>query len=183
MAFKPGSGLRNFLQSQREPSGLSQAVPFAVVAILLTVQHAPLPGFQGVSAMPSLSIIAIFFWAVSGEDRLSFLSTFCLGLFKDLLTGTPLGLWATTLLLMHMYTASQASVLASASFLTNWVSFSLMTLVCYILVYFGVSWHVGGDYAFSLVALPYIMTLLVFPVMTRMLVFVEERLLLLGVGG
>ncbi|MGC6472591.1 MAG: rod shape-determining protein MreD [Parvibaculales bacterium] len=183
MAFKSGSGLRNFLQSQREPSGLSQAIPFLVVAVLLMLQHAPLPGIQGVSAMPSLSIIAIFFWAVSGEDRLSYTSSFGLGLFKDLLTGTPLGLWGTTLLVMHMYTASQSSVLASASFVTNWISFSIVALACYVFVYFGVAWHVGETYAFGLVLPPFITTLMVFPVMTRLLDFIEQRLSLLGVGS
>ncbi|MGC6511225.1 MAG: rod shape-determining protein MreD [Parvibaculales bacterium] len=183
MAFKPGSGLRNFLQSQREPTGLSRAVPFLVIVVLVALQQAPLPGVQGVSAMPSLSLIAVYFWALSGEDRLSYAATFCLGLFKDLMTGTPLGLWALTLLLMHIYTASQTSVLASASFATNWVSFSLVAMVSYVTVFFGVSWHAGEAYVFSLVLLPFLMTVMVFPLMARVLRVIEERLSLLGVGA
>lgn len=182
MAFKPGSGLRNFLQSQRERSGFTLIVPFLVIVVLIALQLTPLPKVQGIPAMPSFSIIAIFFWAVSGEERLSYLSTFCLGLFKDLLTGTPPGLWALILLLIHIYTASQSSVLASASFMTNWISFSIVAFIGYVMVYFGVSWHIGEAYPFNLVLLPFFMTLMVFPIVIRILSFIDERLSRVGVG-
>ncbi|MGC6476474.1 MAG: hypothetical protein ACON41_07535 [Parvibaculales bacterium] len=183
MAFKSGTGLVNFLQNQRETARPGSLFLFIVALLFLLFQSVQLPGLWGVSAMPNFLLIIVFFCSVLGEDRLGHMQIFGLGLMQDLLMATPLGLWGGVLLLMHLYTRSQATILVAGSFMTNWISFALVSLAAYAIVYFGVSLQHDFYFNFSLILIPYIATLAVFPVMTKLLDFLELRLSRIGIGG
>ncbi len=176
MRLQSESGSWNFLQSQRKTSGFSRSIPVFLSILCIFIQVAPLPGPQGISVMPSFILAVIFFWAVLREDRLSFTTSFCLGCLQDLLSGTPLGLWGVTLLGVHLYISSQAHILATTRFMTTWISFAVVSFAAYGFIYLGVFWHIGSPYDFSLVFLPYITTLAIFPLMVRILGFFEDRL-------
>jgi len=169
-------GFRYFFQRRRESTIFARIVPAIIAIICLFVSKAPMGLLFGVVPVPSLLMIAIFFWAVIDDGRLPISFIFCLGLLEDFLSGTPAGLWALALTLLHIYVSTQGSTLAARSFTTNWISFSILSFVAYLIVYTGVSLQAGQFPPIAVILVPYIFTLIIFPLMTRFFGFLEYRL-------
>lgn len=182
MAFIPGSGLKNFLQGQRDGASTS-FIPVILLLTFMLMAKAPVGQWFGVVPMPALTIIVIFFWSVVDEYRLPVGILFTFGIFEDLLSGTPIGLWALLFLGMHFYVSSQRRVLARASFITNWISFGILSLVLFLILYLVVGLDAGKNPPISVLLVPYVLTLAFFPPMSRFLAMLEVRLARIGRGG
>ena len=105
-----------------------QTVPCLSIFLLILVSAMPthLP-YWGVVA-PMLSMPAVFYWAVHRPDLLPPSMAFLLGLFQDIILGTPLGIGALVLLLLQGGVSAQSSVFYGKSFLINWWGFGMVTL-------------------------------------------------------
>jgi rod shape-determining protein MreD len=97
----------------------------ASLAIYLVV--VPLPGYA--IAVPSLPTVAVFVWVLWRPERLPYLATFLVGVLEDLLRGTPLGVGAITLLVVHGFTRSQSRFLLGRSLEILWLAFAATVLV------------------------------------------------------
>lgn len=182
MAFKPGSGLKSFLQGQREASSVS-LIPACILLISILITKASFGQWFGVSPVPALSLIVIFFWSVVDDDRLPPSILFSFGLFEDLLSGTPLGLWALVYLGMSIYVSSQKRVLAPASFTTNWISFGFVSLAAFTFIYFVIALNADAYPPIAVLIVPYIFTLTLFPPIARFLAMLENRIIRIGMDG
>jgi rod shape-determining protein MreD len=75
--------------------------PFVLSLLLVVASVLPLqlPDFGRVA--PNLAVMATFYWAIYRPDLFPAPAAFALGLWLDLLTGTPIGINALVLLLVH----------------------------------------------------------------------------------
>ena len=100
-------------------------VPFAVAVFLTLVSVLPLQISGGAVVMPTLSLIAFFYWHLVRPDLMPVLAGFILGLLQDILSGAPLGLHALAYLLTAEVAARHWFGLFRESFRSMWLGFAL----------------------------------------------------------
>ena len=82
--------------------GLTPLVLTLMLA-LLTVVPLRIPDFAPVT--PALTVIAIYYWGIYRPDLMPIVATFAIGMFQDIIAGTPLGLTSLVLLTVHAVAA------------------------------------------------------------------------------
>jgi len=99
--------------------------PFVLSLLLVIVSVLPLqlPDFGRIS--PNLAVMATFYWAIYRPDLFPAPAAFLLGLWLDLLTGSPVGINALVLLLVHWAILSQRRFFQGKSFGVVWWAFAL----------------------------------------------------------
>lgn len=155
---------------------LIQVVPMLITLVLILVTAAPAQSSTVVPVTPMLALMSIFYWSVYRPEWLSAPVVFFLGLIADCLLGGPLGLNAILFLFAYGITTSQRLILQSRPFAISWLAFGLVALTCTAL-----SWLIGVLFYGTLFdPLPFIvqalLTVLLFPLFARGLIWAEVRL-------
>ncbi len=92
--------------------------------VLLSVVSLRIPDLALV--MPSLAIIAVFYWSIHRPDLLPAPAAFLIGLMQDLLSGGPAGAMALVLLLVQGLVVSQRRVFLGGPFLVGFCGFAVV---------------------------------------------------------
>jgi len=159
---------------------VSRAGPEAVVMVVVTVTagllFAAAPRPLGMLPEPWLSAAIVYFWTHRRPGVMPIWAVFLIGLFQDLLTGSPMGLWALSLLAISMIgrlTRSQAygealprriAYFAGAVLvmvLASWMALSLVGL--------------GARAPLASIALHGLVTVLAYPLVEAALGFLAAR--------
>lgn len=162
------------MKTSRPPGELRRLVSVlipsltAVIFVLAGVVPAGVPGFSSVT--PLLSVIAVFFWVIARPVLMPPAAVFGLGLFQDVLSGGPIGLWALTLLLVQYLSLSLRQFLVGQSFVLIWVGFASIVAGAALL-----SWSTACIYYHVLLSPATVfvqaaLTVLVYPVMAMILI-------------
>ena len=97
--------------------------PFALTLLLVMAGMVPLP-VPGLSPIvPSLGLIAVYYWVIHRPDLMPIWAIFLIGVVHDLLAGGPLGASSLVFLAVHAVIAAQRRVFAGASFFLIWTMF------------------------------------------------------------
>ena len=97
--------------------------PFAITTLVILFGMVPL-GLPEISpVLPSLALIAVYYWTVHRPDLLPIWAVFLIGLFQDLMGGGAMGTGTLILLLVHAIVGRQRRYFANASFLGLWFVF------------------------------------------------------------
>ena len=121
--------------------------PFAISILLVMMAMVPVRIPEISPVLPSLALIAVFYWSIYRPDLMPVWAVFLIGIFEDLLGGGPIGIGTISLLLVHGIVRSQPRFFASASFMVMWFLFALAAagaiatvwlLTC---LYYGVAVH------------------------------------------
>ena len=101
-------------------------LPFALTLFLVILAMVPfqVPGLSAV--VPSLGLIAVYFWVIHRPDLMPAWAVFLIGVIQDLLSGAHLGVGTMVLLLVWLAVAAQGRVFSSASFMLVWAIFVLV---------------------------------------------------------
>jgi rod shape-determining protein MreD len=144
-------------------------VPSGVTLLLLLLTAIPthVPGLAGMT--PMLPMMGVYYWAIYRPDLLPAWAAFLVGLLHDIIAGTPLGVNALVMLLVQGVSASQRKFFLGKSFLVAWWAFSLLAAGAT-----GMSWLLMSILAGRLIDpapafFQYMLTLGLFPVLTRAL--------------
>ncbi|WP_245913465.1 rod shape-determining protein MreD [Caenispirillum bisanense] len=140
-------------------------VPFVLTLMLILLAATPthLPGMVRVG--PMLSLIGVYYWAVYRPDLMGYGSAFSLGLFEDILTGAPLGSGALMLLITTSIVVSQYKFFNGKSFAVTWWAFALVGLIAAGTKWLAVSLIYGLSADLQTVAVEYLLTLALYPVL------------------
>ena len=109
---------------------------------LLTVVPLRIPDFAPVT--PALTVIAVYYWGIYRPDLTPIVGTFAIGMFQDMVAGTPLGMTSLVLISVHAVVVSQRRFFHGKTFLVEWWGFMLVApgaaLLSWVLasLYFGV---------------------------------------------
>lgn len=104
---------------------LRSAAAHSLTAVIFLLAVMPLP-FKTLNMInPPLILIAIFYWALYRPAFMPPTMVFLLGLFNDILSGTPLGLNALIYVSLHWLVFSQRTFLLSQGFFLTWWGFAL----------------------------------------------------------
>ena len=100
--------------------------PSLIVVALVIISVLPLhiPGYSPV--IPSLVLMAVYYWVLHRPDLLPAVAVFFIGILHDILTGGPLGVQASILLVAYWVTGSQRGLFLEKSFLVVWWGFMMI---------------------------------------------------------
>jgi len=106
--------------------GTSVAVPTVVGLFCVMAAVMPYGALGGVPLAPLFPLAAVFFFVLTRPDQMTPLSVFAIGLFQDLLTGSPAGLWAALYLLAYAVTAALRVLFVGRSAGAAWPGFMIV---------------------------------------------------------
>ncbi|MBL8702332.1 MAG: rod shape-determining protein MreD [Alphaproteobacteria bacterium] len=111
---------------QRLDTKLRHAVPGLLTLAFVILSVAPLRVPDYALIAPGLVLIALFYWTVHRPDLLHPWHACVLGLFDDILSGTPIGINGLVLTLVHWAVTSQHTFFRGKSFAVIWLAFALL---------------------------------------------------------
>jgi rod shape-determining protein MreD len=113
---------------QRLDRSTRQLVPFfsSVVLVMLSALPVYIPGYGQIAV--DVGLMTVFYWAIYRPDLFPAIAAFVLGLWQDILVGSPMGLHALILLLVNWIIISQRKFFQGKSFAVIWWCFSLVSL-------------------------------------------------------
>jgi len=115
-----------FSVGSRFVRGTSVVVPTLVGLFSVMAAVMPYGAFGGVPLAPLFPLAAVFFFVLTRPDQMTPLSVFAIGLFQDLLTGSPAGLWAVLYLLAYAVTAALRVLFVGRSAGAAWPGFLIV---------------------------------------------------------
>lgn len=147
----------------RAPPRAAWLIGFAVGVFVLLLPKLPLPQFLPYPLAPSFALMLVFCWGLDEQARTGALSVFALGLLEDLLSDTPLGLWAAAFGAVY-FAALFLRPLILANRRLAWPSFVALDLMVSLLLWWGLGSRMGIYLPLSGVLVHWVGTSLLFPV-------------------
>ena len=107
--------------------------PFVTSVLLVMLSALPVyvPGYGQIAV--DVGLVTVFYWAIYRPDLFPAVAAFALGLWQDILIGSPIGLHALILLLANWAIVSQRTFFQGKAFGVIWWSFSLVAFIAAIL--------------------------------------------------
>jgi rod shape-determining protein MreD len=102
--------------------------PLIVALLLALVSMVPVRLNHFGSIVPSIGLMAVFYWAVWRPDLFGPVAAFCLGFVHDVLSGAPVGLNALICLLAYGSVVNQRQLFLAHSFFVLWWGYALVAL-------------------------------------------------------
>ncbi|MCP5364204.1 MAG: rod shape-determining protein MreD [Hyphomicrobiales bacterium] len=110
-----------------------QLMPAVVTFSFLILSAVPLRLPPLDMAMPSLALIAIYFWTLYRPELMPAIVAFAFGLIEDIVTGAPLGVGAMVYVTVHAMVNSQRAFFAGKPFAVIWLGFALTIALAFTL--------------------------------------------------
>jgi rod shape-determining protein MreD len=163
----------------RETGFVPALLPTCTLLLLALLSVLPLriPGYAAVT--PAFVVMGLYYWTVYRPDLLAPMAVFLVGMFSDLLSGTPLGVSALALLSVRGAVMPQRRYFVGRLFPFVWMGFTLAAAAA-----LGFQWAIGSIYngVFldpRIVALQWVLTVAAFPPVSYLLMRLQ-RLAALG---
>ncbi|MGA3304654.1 MAG: rod shape-determining protein MreD [Stellaceae bacterium] len=118
---------------QRDFGAITKLVPILTTLLFAIVSMLPfhIPGFGSIA--PSFALMAVFHWTIYRPDLLPLGAVFGVGVFLDLLNGTPyVGLSALIFLLARTAVLNQRRLFFERPFLVLWLGFLALAAACFL---------------------------------------------------
>lgn len=151
---------------QRMDLWVRQLVPVGTTLLLLLLNVMPtrIPDFAAMA--PALTLMGVFYWTIYRPDLLSPLMAFVIGLLHDVVAGTPLGVNALVLVLVHGAAASQRRFFLGNTFAVAWWGFGVVAMAGMALSWALVSLLYVRLLDTRSIVFAYLMTLSLYPVIS-----------------
>ncbi len=137
--------------------------PFALTILLVIVTQVPLHVTAFSPIIPSLALIAVYYWTIHRPDLMPVWAVFLIGLFQDLLGAGPMGIGILTLLAVQVMVVAQRRFFASASFFVIWLIFMLIAAGAHLLLWLLTTAYAGQVIEPSPVIFQYLVTIAIYP--------------------
>lgn len=155
-----------------------RAVPFGLTFLLMLFAMTPayVPGLFDVT--PMFTLICVFFWSIHRVDLLGYATIFGIGIFEDLLMGTPLGSGSLVLLLCQWFVVHQQKFLSPKPFVVTWMAFAIIALGACIIRWLCVGFvSPGGFTPINNLVPAYLLSIAIYPLLAWMLAKIYTKLL------
>ena len=151
--------------------------PFALTLLLVMVGMVPLRVPDLSPIIPSLGLIAVYYWAIYRPDLLPAWAVFVVGLIQDLLGGGPLGVNAAVFLIAWAAIGSQRRLLTTGSFMLVWAVFLPVGAFAFLLIWLFHCLIVGALIQPEPAVFQYLTTVAVYPCLAWIFAQAQRALL------
>lgn len=149
-------------------------LPFLLSLLCVMLYVAPLRLGNFTIPMPLFPFMAIYFWSMTRPEYMPYIAVFLIGLFQDLLTGGPVGLWALTYLLSVVFLSTQVEIIAGRGRSVMWAGFVLAILMVTILVWIFARIALGPNPAGGHLVTEMVLSVLAYPLVGRFFMMVQR---------
>ena len=108
----------------------SALVPLLCGLLFAFIANIPVSLVSGQVPPPLLALAPVYFWCLVRPDLMTPAASFAIGLFEDVLSGGPPGIWTLSFVLTYVLVARQRDSFASLSGLAAVVGFASAAAVC-----------------------------------------------------
>lgn len=142
-----------------------QLTPFGLTLCLLGLSLLPMPVPGAKTVVPMLTVMAVYHWSVARPELLPAYAVFLIGLAQDMLSATPIGLFAVVLLLVHGIVLWQHRFLSGKSFWIVWLGFALAAAGGVLLGWIMAAMYYGSVPPLGALAAQYLVSLGLYPLL------------------
>ena len=103
----------------------------SLVLVMFAVIPVQVPYYGPIAV--NVGVMAVFYWVVYRPDLMPPSAAFLIGLWQDIMIGTPLGLNALVLLVVQMALVAQRRFFQGKSFMVVWWAFAMLALLAALL--------------------------------------------------
>jgi len=154
-----------------------RATPFLLTIVLVIIAQAPLK-MSGIAPVTlSVGLISVYYWALHRPSMLPVTAVFCTGLLQDILTLTPMGLGALSLVVVYGVMVSQRRLFYGKSFVFVWWGFAMTAVAVGTMRWLLVSLIEGNTVLFLPSIIECVLTVTLYPVFGYFFVVVHRSLL------
>ena len=118
----------NISHNKENSFGIKSTIPFFTVLFLIIIMVLPYKFTVIGDIMPFLTLIGVYYWSVFKPELLPVSVVFVLGLFQDILLGSPLGLMSLLLVVVQQFIFFQGRQFLERDFLFNWFVFVMLVI-------------------------------------------------------
>lgn len=151
---------------------LAQVVIFFLFMLGLVSFSIPMSG----EVRPFFILMALYYWAIYRPSLLHPFFVFIYGIIFDLILGFPLGIHAVLFLLVQWVIKSQRLFFMGQTYLVVWIGFSLTVLSVLSVEWIFFSALAGAWLNLTSILTGFVMTSLLFPLITLMFIVVHKIL-------
>ena len=156
---------------------LEMALPFVVALLCVVLTMVPFGFWPGVVVAPSFALMAVYYWSLYRPDLMPPIAIFLVGLYQDLLSGGPLGLWALIYLMVYGIIVSQRLFFIGKAFFAIWFGLGVVVALTSMIMWGICSLYYGTVLSPLPIIGQAILTFAIYPVFGRAFGFVQRRLL------
>ncbi len=149
-------------------------LPFFIALVSVMLYAAPLRIGSVSIPMPLFPFMVIYFWSMTRPEFMPWIAIFLTGLFQDVLTGGPVGLWALTYLLSTAIISTQTEVLAGRGRTALWAGFVIAIVAASFMAWVFARIALGTDPSFGRLGIEILVTLLTFPLAGKAFALVQR---------
>ncbi len=110
-------------------------------ALAVLFQALPFGTFNDIPLAPVVALIALFYWAVYVPEVCPTWVAFLTGLFQDVVSGGPLGLWALVYVIVYRAVLQNRLLFIGRAAYSGWAGFAMAAILTTAL-----AWAVGSLY-------------------------------------
>jgi rod shape-determining protein MreD len=118
-------------------------IPFVLSVSLILLSVVPLRLLLQNPVLPSLPLIAVYYWTLYRPDLMPPAAAFAIGLLTDVLTGAPLGVNAFVFIVVHGLVNLQRKFFEGRPFSIVWLGFTVVAAGAFLLAWLLVSAFYG----------------------------------------
>lgn len=142
---------------------LKAATPTLLGLLGVFMLAAPIRLFEGYIATPIIPLVVVFFWSIYNPDVLPAPGVFLIGLLQDLLTGSPLGLWAFVYLTTQFIVSSQRSYFLGREQKVVWIGFTFAAIAAGFVLWMLMNLLSGAILPLRALVLQLLATIMIYP--------------------
>ena len=163
--------------AQRIEQSARYMLPLATIVlfILLSAVAWPIP-YAG-SIVPSLGLIAVYYWSIYRPDLFRPLAAFGCGLLNDTVHSLPLGLTALVFVAVHQLVLRQRRFFAGQTFFMQWTGFAIVVLLVMAAHWIILSATNGQWMVFLPLSLQGLLTIVIYPLPAWLLIRLQRAVL------
>lgn len=137
--------------------------PFVLTVLLLLVSLTPVRSPYLAPVIPSIALIAVYYWSVFRPDLMPSGAVFAIGLLHDLVGVAPLGTGILALLAVHAAVGAQRKFFATAGFGLLWLAFAVLAAGAQLFIWLLSCALIGRIVDLAPAVLQYAVTLAIYP--------------------
>ncbi len=154
-----------------------RSIPFLSTLFFVLVDYVPFHIPLAHYLSPDLACCCVYFWVLYRLDLFGIFSVALLGMICDALSGAPFGMNIFVLTLVYLLTITYGRYVNTKPFIISWIGFALVLLAAFCMKWLLVLIYEHTLLSFWHVLISYIVTVLVYPMLARINIFIQNRYL------